>query len=134
MKAEVVAADERDEGGRARLNLGHTLGHALEAATGFGPLLHGEAVVVGLRVAIALSRRLAGLGEADAARALALLRRFPAPQVKRPPREAVLAAARRDKKGGRFVALERLGAARVLPALPEGELEAAVDLALEELR
>ena len=52
MKAEIVAEDERESGRRALLNLGHTFGHAFEAATGFGPdLLHGEAVALGLVLA-----------------------------------------------------------------------------------
>jgi shikimate kinase/3-dehydroquinate synthase len=56
-KVEVVVADERERnpgGGRIALNLGHTLGHAVEAAGGFGGLLHGEAVAYGLRAAIAI--------------------------------------------------------------------------------
>ncbi len=58
-KARIVAADERETGVRALLNLGHTFGHALEAETGFGPaLLHGEAVGAGLGLAFALSSRL----------------------------------------------------------------------------
>jgi 3-dehydroquinate synthase len=66
-KAEVVAADEREEGERALLNFGHTFGHALEAETGFGDaLLHGEAVGLGMRLAFDLSVRL-GLCPADAA-------------------------------------------------------------------
>jgi 3-dehydroquinate synthase len=66
-KAEVVAADEREEGERALLNFGHTFGHALEAETGFGDaLLHGEAVALGMRLAFDLSVRL-GLCPADAA-------------------------------------------------------------------
>jgi 3-dehydroquinate synthase len=66
-KAAIVAADERETGARALLNLGHTFGHALEAETGFsGELLHGEAVAVGLVMAFDLSARL-GLCPADAA-------------------------------------------------------------------
>lgn len=57
LKAEVVAFDERDTGRRAVLNYGHTVGHALEAASGFGALLHGEAVAVGMRAAGTLSVR-----------------------------------------------------------------------------
>ncbi|KAF0136708.1 MAG: 3-dehydroquinate synthase [Rhodospirillaceae bacterium] len=67
-KARVVAADEREDGPRALLNLGHTFGHALEAETGFGPdLLHGEAVAVGLVLAFDLSvrRGLCPTAEAD---------------------------------------------------------------------
>jgi 3-dehydroquinate synthetase/shikimate kinase len=50
-KVEVVLADERESAGRIALNLGHSLGHAIEAAAGFGDLLHGEAVAYGLRAA-----------------------------------------------------------------------------------
>ena len=57
MKARVVSEDERDAGARAALNLGHTLGHALEAATGYRHFLHGEAVAWGLLAAAKLGRR-----------------------------------------------------------------------------
>lgn len=68
-KARIVAADERENGVRALLNLGHTFGHALEAETGFGPeLLHGEAVAVGMRMAFDLSVRLGLCPSADAIR------------------------------------------------------------------
>ena len=59
MKAEIVARDETEEGDRALLNLGHTFGHALEAATGYSDrLLHGEAVAIGCQLAFDLSARL----------------------------------------------------------------------------
>ncbi len=59
MKAAIVARDETEEGERALLNLGHTFGHALEAATGYGPrLLHGEGVAIGCALAFDLSARL----------------------------------------------------------------------------
>lgn len=59
MKAEIVARDERESGERALLNLGHTFGHALETATGYGErLLHGEGVSVGMGLAFDLSARL----------------------------------------------------------------------------
>ncbi len=59
LKAEIVAADERETGERALLNFGHTFGHALEAATGFGDgLKHGEAVALGMQLAFDLSARL----------------------------------------------------------------------------
>jgi 3-dehydroquinate synthase len=66
-KAAIVAADERESGERAVLNFGHTFGHALEAATGFGDaLLHGEAVALGMRMAFDLSAKL-GLCPVNAA-------------------------------------------------------------------
>ena len=59
MKAEIVARDERETGDRALLNLGHTFGHALEAATGFsGRLVHGEGVAIGMALAFQLSVKL----------------------------------------------------------------------------
>jgi len=57
-KAQVVAADERETGARALLNLGHTFGHAIEAETGYGEFLHGEAVAIGMVMAFELSARL----------------------------------------------------------------------------
>ena len=69
-KAGIVARDERETGERALLNLGHTFGHALEAATGFGPrLLHGEGVAIGMRLAFDLSVRLGLCPGQDAVRA-----------------------------------------------------------------
>lgn len=68
-KAAIVARDERETGERALLNLGHTFGHALEAATGFSDrLFHGEGVSVGMVLAAQLSAELGLIGEADAAR------------------------------------------------------------------
>jgi 3-dehydroquinate synthetase len=64
LKARIVAEDERDAGRRALLNLGHTLGHALEAARGYRGLRHGEAVALGMVAAMQVARR---LGRADAA-------------------------------------------------------------------
>ncbi|MBP2300454.1 3-dehydroquinate synthase [Azospirillum picis] len=73
-KADIVGVDERESGDRALLNLGHTFGHALEAATGFGQtLLHGEAVAIGMVLAFDLSVRLGLCPAADAARARAHL-------------------------------------------------------------
>jgi shikimate kinase/3-dehydroquinate synthase len=63
-KLRVVARDERDLGARASLNLGHTFAHALEAATGYGAYRHGEAVAIGLLVALRLSERELGLDPA----------------------------------------------------------------------
>lgn len=73
-KADIVAEDEREGGVRALLNLGHTFGHALEAENGYGPaLLHGEAVACGMALALRYSARMGLMGEAEAARAEAVL-------------------------------------------------------------
>ncbi|MFP1889863.1 3-dehydroquinate synthase [Lonsdalea quercina] len=75
LKAEVVAADERENGLRALLNLGHTYGHAIEAEMGYGNWLHGEAVAVGTVMAAQAAYRLGLLGSAEVDRIKALLTR-----------------------------------------------------------
>jgi len=72
-KAEVVAADERESGQRALLNLGHTFGHAIETGMGYGTWLHGEAVGVGICQAADLSHRLGWLSAGDLSRTRALI-------------------------------------------------------------
>lgn len=74
-KARVVAADEREGGIRALLNLGHTFGHAIESGMGYGVWLHGEAVAAGTVLAADLSRRLGWLSESDVARTRTLFER-----------------------------------------------------------
>ena len=64
-KAEVVAEDEKESGIRATLNLGHTFGHAIEAGSGYGKWLHGEAVGTGMLMAADLSQRMGNLTEQD---------------------------------------------------------------------
>lgn len=73
IKAEVVAADEREGGVRAILNLGHTFGHAIETGMGYGAWLHGEAVGIGMLMAAHLSSQLGWLTNADVERVEALL-------------------------------------------------------------
>jgi len=84
IKAQIVSQDEREQGERALLNLGHTFGHAIEAATGYAEWLHGEAVAVGLVLAADLSQRLGQLPESELRRLVALLRRAGLP-VAAPP-------------------------------------------------
>lgn len=73
IKAEVVAADEREGGVRAILNLGHTFGHAIEAHQGYGQWLHGEAVGAGMAMALDLSRRIGWIDQAAAERGIRLI-------------------------------------------------------------
>lgn len=84
IKAEVVGVDEREQGLRAILNLGHTFGHAIETASGYGNWLHGEAVAAGMVMAADLSERLGWLPGVDKERTVDLLRRFGLPVE--PPR------------------------------------------------
>lgn len=80
-KAEVVAADERESGERALLNLGHTFGHAIENGMGYGVWLHGEAVAAGTLMAADLSRRLGWLNTDEVERVRELLQRAGLPTV-----------------------------------------------------
>ena len=99
VKAHVVSEDEREAGARAALNLGHTLGHALEAATGYGHFLHGEAVAWGLLAAARLGRRrdlLSSDGEEAIAAAVAAL--GPLPSLADIEPDSALAFIGRDTK------------------------------------
>jgi len=75
-KAAIVARDESEQGERALLNFGHTFGHALETASGYRTLLHGEAIAIGMCLAARLSAQLGRAPGADAERLANLLRRF----------------------------------------------------------
>lgn len=117
-KAAIVAADETETGMRAILNLGHTFGHAIETAMGYGEWLHGEAVATGMVMAADLSWRLGLLSQADAARVRQLLQKTGLPVV--PPsiaKEEFIRLMSKDKKAEqgniRFVLLEALGKAVV---------------------
>ena len=137
-KAAIVGADEREErpnDGRALLNLGHTFGHALEAELGYGTILHGEAVAVGLGLAFRLSARLGVCDPAEAERVVAhvaavglpaelgmLNRRFSAARL--------LAHMQRDKKmrDGRlhFVLARAIGDAFTSADVPMEAVEAVL--------
>jgi len=99
LKAQVVAADEREGGIRAILNFGHTFGHAIEALTGYSSYLHGEAVAIGMVMAADLSWRLGLLERADAQRIRRALVALELPVVA-PPLDpaAMLNAMGLDKK------------------------------------
>lgn len=127
-KAAVVAADERETGDRALLNLGHTFGHALEAAYGFGDtLLHGEAVAIGMHMAFDLSADLGLCPRADAVAVRAHLERHglmthvrdlpPLPSV-----DFLLNAMAKDKKaaGGKitFILARGIGDAFIAKDVP----------------
>ncbi|EJW1312050.1 3-dehydroquinate synthase [Salmonella enterica] len=100
LKAEVVAADEREAGLRALLNLGHTFGHAIEAEMGYGNWLHGEAVAAGMVMAACTSERLGQFSSADTQRIIALLRRagLPVNGPREMSAQAYLPHMLRDKK------------------------------------
>jgi shikimate kinase/3-dehydroquinate synthase len=118
-KCEVVAADERDGGLRHMLNLGHTVGHAIEAATGYERYRHGEAVALGLLAALRLSGAADLRGEVESILARHRLPTRLEPDLAADPAfaDAVLEALERDKKrtaaGVGFVLLARPGEPRV---------------------
>jgi shikimate kinase / 3-dehydroquinate synthase len=123
----VVAADERDSGRRQVLNLGHTVGHAIETTTGYARYRHGEAVALGLLAALRLSGQPALRDEVAGLLAAAGLPTALDPAV---DVDAVVDATARDKKrrGGRvgFVLVEGPGDVRPGRPVAEGELRAAV--------
>ena len=134
--ADTSAAQAKVPLRRAFLNLGHTVGHALEAATGYSRFTHGEAVALGLRGALALSRKRRLLDASQLARAWTLVSRLQiAPPVQLGPEEraAALGALARDKKARdgqiRFVLLAGLGAPQLVAVSPE-EAAFALDRAL----
>ncbi len=131
-KAEVVAADEREESGvRALLNLGHTFGHAIEAGLGYGSWLHGEAVAAGMVVAARLSHNLGLMRADDVARIVTLLERARLP-VCAPAfgLDRYLQLMGLDKKveGGkiRFILLRDIGAAFLAADIPPSAIAAAL--------
>ncbi len=132
LKADIVAADERDLSGiRERLNFGHTIGHAIEAATGYAYYRHGEAVVVGMRAAVWLSAQRGHCSGALARAIDADLAAVGVPPLPQLDRAAVVDAVNRDKKkaaGGatRFVLLRDVGVTVEDAAVDRETVRAAV--------
>jgi 3-dehydroquinate synthase len=120
-KAGVVARDETEQGERMLLNLGHTFGHAIETEQGYGGLLHGEAVAVGMVLAARLSARLGWADDAEADRLQALLERLGLPTAVPAglDPQALVARMQLDKKAVsgklRLVLWRGIGQAEVAP-------------------
>lgn len=130
MKGEVVGLDERESGLRMILNFGHTIGHAIEAASGFGVMLHGEAIAWGMLIALEVSRGRKWLKPEDAERAGKAIRFFAPPALPRLRPERLIAVASRDKKNRagvrRFVLLKGIGRAVVAEDVTDAEVLAAI--------
>jgi 3-dehydroquinate synthase len=131
IKAEIVSADERESGERALLNFGHTFGHAIETAQGYGAWLHGEAVAAGMVIASRLSERVCGLPVNDADRIARLIAACDLPAS--PPKittERWLELMRHDKKAQdghiRFVLLDAIGRASVRADVSTDQLGSAL--------
>ena len=131
MKAEVVGLDERELGVRMILNFGHTLGHAIEAASGYRALLHGEAIAWGMLAALHISRE-RKLVTADAVRRMeSLILYFEPPPLPNLSAKRLLHAASGDKKNRagvrRFVLLQGLGNAVVAEDVTDAEVLGAIE-------
>ena len=127
-KAAIVARDETEQGERMLLNFGHSFGHAIETAQGYGGLLHGEAVAVGMVLAARLSSRLGRAPAADEQRLHALLARFGLPTAVPPglPAARLLERMRLDKKAVsgalRLILWRGIGRADVVTDVPDAAI------------
>jgi 3-dehydroquinate synthase len=128
IKAEIVARDEREQGDRALLNLGHTFGHAIESATGYTQWLHGEAIGAGLLMAAAMSRECGLMSAEEVSRVERLIARTGLPtRIDAVTPHLALEHMRIDKKvqGGRIrlILLRKIGEAFITADYSEGALD-----------
>ena len=128
MKARIVAADEREAGQRALLNLGHTFGHAIEAHAGYGAVLHGEAVAIGMLMAARMSAALGWISSEELQRVARLLQQAELPTAVPAGMSAddflVLMASDKKVAAGRLrlVLLKSLGQAVLCADYPDAAL------------
>jgi len=131
IKAEIVGRDEREQGDRALLNLGHTFGHAIESATGYTQWLHGEAIGAGLLMAAAMSAGCGLLSAEDVSRVKNLVARTGLPtRIDSVSPQSALEHMRIDKKvqGGRIrlILLRKIGDAFITADYSEAALDATL--------
>ncbi len=132
-KADIVAADERESGKRALLNLGHTFGHAIETGMGYGNWLHGEGVAAGMAMAADLSARHQWLAPGDVERIRSLLTRsnLPVDPPSEISRQQFLELMAVDKKalddGLRLILMDAIGKARICDDYDVTLLHATLD-------
>jgi 3-dehydroquinate synthase len=137
LKARIVAEDERESGARALLNFGHTFGHAIEAGTGYGAWLHGEAIAAGMVMAAELSKSLGLLSSTDLSRIRSLLERAGLP-VTGPALapEKLMGLMALDKKAAkgrtRFVLLEAIGRAALRADVDDAAARQAIVAAAQQ--
>lgn len=136
MKADVVGIDERESGLRMILNFGHTLGHAIEAVTGYKKLLHGEAIAWGMLAAIHISRSRNLLTENAALRMEQLIHAYGPLQPFRSRIPDLIEAVGRDKKNKagtrRFILTSGIGKTSVVEDVTDNELTSALKQILGE--
>ncbi len=132
-KADIVAADEREQGVRALLNLGHTFGHAIETGCGYGVVLHGEAIAIGMVMAADLSQRLGWLDLATVERIKSLLiaAGLPVSVPSEMTAERFMDLMAVDKKvqdgAIRLILLKAIGQAVISDDYPPAQLAATLD-------
>jgi 3-dehydroquinate synthase len=135
MKGQIVTADEREHSLRMILNFGHTFGHAVEALSRYKRFLHGEAVMLGMKIAILLSAETGRLERDEKSRALGLLNLFELPGVEGIRAEEVCARISRDKKKKEgkvhYVLLEKIGKAVIETEVKEEEVLRCIREVLE---
>jgi len=138
IKAEIVAADEREAGLREQLNFGHTFGHALEVVTGYGEWLHGEAVAMGMSLALQLSVKEGWLEPEQSIRVRSLLEALKLPTLLPSGlsadalRTAMTVDKKSTSKGLKLILLEGIGKARSTTGFKEENLRLVLDQAVEE--
>jgi 3-dehydroquinate synthase len=136
VKAEVVSQDEKENGVRMLLNLGHTLGHAIESATGYKQLLHGEAIAWGMIAAISIAADRSVISAADAARMNRVIRTYGPLKPFTADAAELVALTAKDKKnrsGTRsFVLPTGIGTSTVVRDVTEAELLAAATAVVTE--
>jgi 3-dehydroquinate synthase len=119
IKAEVVSKDERESGLRSILNFGHTIGHAIETATGYRRYLHGEAVAIGMCLAARLSSKLKLIGDDKVLRIKSLIKSYGLPSEMPADIDIkhILSSMELDKKAVagelKFILPERIGKVRI---------------------
>lgn len=131
LKAAIVAADEREGGVRALLNFGHTFGHAIEAAAGYGNWLHGEAIAAGMVMAAELSQRLNFLEKHHVERVRGLISRaglpVAGPAIAPETLMDLMAVDKKAQQGQlRFVLLEAVGRAALQSGIDEHRVREAI--------
>jgi 3-dehydroquinate synthase len=132
-KAGIVARDETEQGERALLNFGHTFGHALETASGYGSLLHGEAIAIGMVLAARLSANLGRAEKQDTQRLIALLERFALPTAVPAGTDAerVIGLMQLDKKNLsgrlRLILWRGIGQSEIVPDVDRDAIRAVLN-------
>lgn len=138
VKADVVANDEREAGLRMILNYGHTLGHAIEAATGYKQLLHGEAVGWGSIAATRLGLMRGMIGEAEADRMIRLILRYGPLSAFKASATKLVDLTSNDKKNRSgtlsFVLPRKIGEVAIVRDVTRDEMLAAAEWMLKEMR